>query len=95
MKTFDDFWPFYLQEHADPHNRRLHFIGTSIVHLILFYVFATADFKALLLIPLFGYGFAWFGHYALEKNTPATFKYPLWSLMADFKMFYLMLRKKI
>lgn len=95
MKTFDDFWQFYLQEHSDPHNRRLHFIGTSIVHVILFYVFATADFKALLLVPVFGYGFAWVGHYALEKNIPATFKYPLWSLMADFKMFYMMIRKKI
>lgn len=95
MKTFEDFWPFYLQEHSDPKNRRLHFMGTFIVHLILFYVFATANFKALLLLPVFGYGFAWAGHFLVEKNKPATFKYPLWSLRGDFKMFYLMLKKRI
>ena len=95
MKTFDDFWPFYLEEHSDPKNRRLHFIGTFIVHVILFYVFATADFKALWLVPIVGYGFAWYGHFLIEKNRPATLRYPLWSLMGDFKLFYLMLRKKI
>lgn len=95
MKTFEDFWPFYLKEHSCPKNRRLHFIGTFIIHMILLYVFATAEFKVLLLIPFVGYGFAWAGHYLLEKNRPATFKYPIWSLMGDFKMFYLMLQKKI
>jgi hypothetical protein len=95
MKTFDDFWPFYLKEHSCPKNRRLHFVGTLIVHIILFYVFATAEFKVLLLIPFVGYGFAWAGHFLLEKNRPATFRHPIWSLMGDFKMFYLMLQKKL
>lgn len=95
MKTFDDFWPSYLREHSNPKNRRLHFVGTLIIHLILFYVFATADFKVLWAVPVIGYGFAWFGHFFIEKNRPATFKHPIWSLMGDFKMFYLMLSKKL
>jgi hypothetical protein len=95
MKTFEEFWPFYLSEHAHPINRRLHFIGTFIIHIILFYVFATAVFKALILIPFVGYGFAWIGHFVVEKNRPATFKHPLWSLRGDFKMFYMMLTKKL
>jgi hypothetical protein len=95
MKTFEEFWPFYLSEHAHPTNRRLHFIGTFIIHIILLYVFATADFKALVLIPFVGYGFAWIGHLVVEKNRPATFKHPLWSLRGDFKMFYMMLAKKL
>ncbi|MBC7537899.1 MAG: DUF962 domain-containing protein [Bacteriovorax sp.] len=95
FKTFDDFWPFYMDEHANPLNRRLHFVGTLTVHLILFYVFATADFKLLWFIPLVGYAFAWFGHLIIEKNRPVTLKHPIWSLMGDFKMFYLILFKKL
>jgi hypothetical protein len=95
MKSFDEFWPFYLREHSHPKNRRLHFVGTLIVHIILFYVFATADFRALWLVPVFGYGFAWGGHFLVEKNRPATLRHPIWSLMGDFKMFYLTLAKKL
>lgn len=94
MKTFEEFWPFYLKEHSHPLNRRLHFIGTAIVHLILLYVFVTGEIKWLLAIPVFGYAFAWIGHIAIEKNKPTTFKHPLWSLMADFRMFYSILSKK-
>ena len=95
FKDFDDFWPFYMSEHTNLLNRRLHFIGTFIVHLILLYVFATADFKMLWYVPLVGYLFAWTGHFIIEKNRPATFKHPIWSLMGDFKMFYMILFKKI
>lgn len=94
MKTFDEFWPFYLKQHANPKNRRLHFIGTAIVHLILFYVFVSGHLAPLWLVPVLGYGFAWAGHLFIEKNRPTTFGYPLWSLLADFRMFYLMLFKK-
>lgn len=91
MKSFAEFWPFYLQEHSNPANRKLHFVGTLIVHFVLIYTLLTQQWMLLLLIPVFGYGFAWIGHYIVEKNRPATFKHPLWSLMGDFKMFYLML----
>ena len=95
MKTFEDFWPFYLNEHSNPLNRKLHFIGTMFIHLICFYVFFTGQIKLMIYVPLVGYGFAWGGHFFIEKNRPATFKYPLWSLVADFKMFYFILLKKI
>lgn len=94
MKNFDEFWPFYLSEHVHPKNRQLHFIGMSVVHAILFYVFVTGAIQYLWLVPIFGYGFAWAGHFFIEKNRPATFKHPLWSALADFRMFYLTLLKK-
>jgi hypothetical protein len=95
MKSFAEFWPFYLQEHSNPTNRRLHFIGTSLVHLILIYAIVTQQWMLLWVVPFMGYGFAWVGHFIIEKNRPATFKHPLWSLMGDFKMFYLMLLGKL
>lgn len=95
MKSFAEFWPFYLQEHSNPTNRKLHFIGTSLVHLILIYAIVTQQWNLLWIVPVMGYGFAWVGHFIIEKNRPATFKHPLWSLMGDFKMFYLMLFGKL
>ncbi|MBS1970682.1 MAG: DUF962 domain-containing protein [Bdellovibrionales bacterium] len=95
MKSFAEFWPFYLQEHSNPTNRKLHFIGTSLVHLILIYAVVTQQWNLLWIVPVMGYGFAWVGHFIIEKNRPATFKHPLWSLMGDFKMFYLMLFGKL
>ena len=95
FKNFDEFWPFYMKEHANKLNRNLHFLGTLLVHIVLFYVFATADFRMLWLVPLVGYGFAWSGHFLVEKNLPATFKHPIWSIMGDFKMFYSTLFNKL
>lgn len=94
MKNFEEFWPYYLQEHSNVLNRKLHFIGAFIVHLLLLSFDLTKNLKLLLYIPLMGYGFAWIGHFIIEKNRPATFKHPIWSLRGDFKMFYLMLRNK-
>ena len=86
-KTFEEFYPFYLGEHSDKTNRRLHFVGTSLAIALLFLsIFASIGF--LKFVPLVGYGFAWVGHFFFEKNRPATFKYPLFSLIGDFKMWY-------
>ncbi len=88
--NFAEFWPFYVREHSKPLTRWLHFIGTASLFPLT--VFAVANnLTVLLLLPFAGYGFAWYAHFFVEKNKPATFKYPLWSLMADFKMFFLML----
>lgn len=95
MNTFAEFWPFYLKEHSNPLNRLLHFVGTFLVHLVLIYAILSQQWQLLWLAPLMGYGFAWVGHFIIEKNRPATFKHPLWSLRGDFKMFYLMLLGKL
>jgi hypothetical protein len=85
--SFDEFYPFYLEEHRDINCRRLHFVGTSLVISTAVYALATATWWMLALVPLFGYGFAWAGHFLFEKNRPATFTHPLYSLAADFVMF--------
>ena len=94
-RTFDDFYPYYLSEHSNRTTRRLHFAGTLLVILTLLYAVATQRWVLLALVPLFGYGFAWVGHFAFEKNRPATFKHPLYSLAGDFVMFKDMLTGRI
>jgi hypothetical protein len=94
MNNFKEFYPYYLQEHQNPTSRKLHFIGTLFVFLILAYAIYSQRFNLLVLIPLLGYGFAWVGHFFFEKNKPATFKYPFYSLRSDFKLFFELLRGK-
>jgi hypothetical protein len=94
-KTFADFYPFYLSEHADQTCRRLHFIGSSLVLLVVAYVIASGELWALLLAPLVGYGFAWVGHFFFEHNRPATFKYPFYSFVGDWVMYKEILTGKI
>jgi hypothetical protein len=86
-KTFKDFYPFYLSEHSKSGTKLLHFIGTTFVFLTLIYSIVTQKWLAILLAPVFGYSFAWIGHFFVEKNRPATFTYPFYSLMGDFVMF--------
>lgn len=88
--SFESFWPFYVQEHKHPLNRRLHFLGTSLALGCVANAALRRKPRWLLLAPLAGYFFAWIGHFLVEKNRPATFKYPLESLRGDFKMFGLM-----
>ncbi len=87
-QSFKEFYPFYLNEHQHPVSRLLHFIGTSLVFVIFISVLIMKTWWAFLLIPLVGYGFAWVGHFFFEKNKPATFQYPLYSLGSDFKLFF-------
>ena len=89
--SFRDFWPFYVREHARPLTRRLHFIGTSGVLAAIAAAALTGRPAWLWLAPLSGYGFAWAAHFFVEHNRPATFKYPFYSLAADFVMFGRML----
>jgi hypothetical protein len=93
--TFRDFYPFYLTEHRRSGTRRLHFAGTLLVLLTLVYAIASGRWALLLLTPLFGYAFAWVGHFFVERNRPATFRYPLYSLAGDFRMFADMLRGRV
>ena len=87
FKSFAEFYPYYLEEHRDRTCRRLHFVGTSLVILLLLTAIISGKWLLLLLVPLFGYGFAWVGHFKFEHNRPATFKHPFYSLAGDFVMF--------
>lgn len=90
-QSFSEFWPFYVAEHSQPATRVLHLIGTTLGVALVVYFIATGRWWLILLALVPGYGFAWLAHFLVEKNRPATFKYPLWSLMGDYKMIGLML----
>jgi hypothetical protein len=94
-RSFAEFYPHYLEEHGRRGTRTLHFIGTLLVLVTLVYAIVTRHWLFLLLVPLFGYGFAWLGHFGVEHNRPATFRHPLYSLAGDFRMFADMLTGRI
>jgi hypothetical protein len=93
--TYAEFWPRYLNAHADPRTKALHFIGTSIA-IVLLVVFAlTRDWPWLVAAPIVGYAFAWTGHVVFEHNKPETFGHPFWSLFSDFRMLALFLAGRL
>jgi hypothetical protein len=94
--SFREFYPFYLGEHADPTCRRLHFVGSALIVVLVGLVVARVLSPwALLGIPVIGYGFAWVGHFFFEHNKPATFTHPFYSLLGDWVMFKDMLTGRI
>ena len=94
-RSFSEFWPFYVAEHSRPATRVLHLIGTTLGVALVIYFIATGRWWLFLLGFAPGYGLAWLAHFLVEKNRPATFKYPLWSLLGDYKMIALMLTGKM
>jgi hypothetical protein len=93
--SFRAFYPFYLSEHANRSSRRLHFIGSCGVLVLLGLALWRGHWGFALAALVCGYGFAWVGHFFFEKNRPATFRYPLYSLMGDWVMFMDVLRGRI
>ena len=93
--SFREFYPFYLSEHANPTCRRLHFVGSWLVILVVVLAIVERDARWLWLAPVAGYGCAWIGHFFFEKNRPATFTHPLYSLAGDWAMFGDILRGRV
>jgi len=87
MTSFAEFYPFYLSEHSNITCRRLHFLGSTLALVCLAMLFASGRPQYFLYGLLCGYGCAWIGHFGFEKNKPASFKRPLYSLMGDWVMY--------
>ncbi|RON12573.1 DUF962 domain-containing protein [Pseudomonas frederiksbergensis] len=87
FNNFAEFYPYYLSEHRNGTCRRLHFVGTSLVIFILALAIGNGAWWMLPALPLAGYSFAWVGHFFFERNRPATFQHPVYSLLGDFVMY--------
>jgi len=94
IETFSDFWPYYVRQHSNPGTRRLHAIG-SILALVLLGLAFAVNLWLLVAVPLVGYAFAWYSHFFVEHNKPATFGHPFYSLAADYRMLFLMMAGKM
>jgi hypothetical protein len=95
LRTFADFYPFYLSEHANRVSCRLHFMGTSIALALLVAALLTQVWWLIAVALVQAYGFAWVGHFFFEHNRPATFKYPGYSFVGDWRMWWDVLTRKI
>lgn len=95
FSSFTEFYPYYLAEHRHPVSRRLHFIGSCGVLLLVAVAVATGNAWWLLAALVCGYGFAWLGHFVFEKNKPATFRHPVYSFIGDWRMFVDILRGRV
>ena len=90
ISNYSEFWDFYVQEHSRPATRILHFMGTSLGLVLLVWFIASGRWYYFPFSLAAGYAFAWFAHFFVEKNKPATFQYPLWSFISDYKMMWYM-----
>ncbi|MEO8649777.1 MAG: DUF962 domain-containing protein [Acidobacteriota bacterium] len=90
-RTYAEFWDFYVSEHSLPATRLLHFAGTSLGIFLLALSIYSGRWYYFPVFFIVGYGFTWFAHFFVEKNRPASFRFPFWSFISDFKMMWMML----
>lgn len=90
IRSFQDFWPYYVRAHSKPRTRVLHAVGSVLAILAVVLAFSVSLWL-LLAAPLVGYAFAWYAHFFVEHNKPATFGHPFYSLAADYRMLFLMM----
>jgi len=95
FQTFDQFYPFYLREHSNQTSRRLHFTGTCLAVVLVIAALITREWWFMLMAVVQGYAFAWVGHFFFEHNTPATFKYPWFSFLGDWRLWWTILTGKV
>jgi hypothetical protein len=95
FRSFGEFYPFYLSEHANRTSRRLHFLGTSIAAVLLLAAVLTQRWWLIGVALVQGYAFAWIGHFFFEHNKPATFRYPGLSLLGDWRLWWQILTGRI
>lgn len=95
IESFEEFWDYYVGEHQKPATRALHFVGTTAAMACAAAGLLTKRRWLLLVAPFAGYGPAWVSHFFIEKNKPATFDYPAWSLRADFVMWWKIANRKM
>lgn len=95
FNSFNEFYPYYLSEHSNKVCRNLHYVGSSLVIVMALFSILSGTYILLWSLPVIGYGFAWLGHFLFEHNKPATFKWPFWSLSADWVMFFQFLTGKL
>ena len=91
IETYAEFWDFYVDEHRQPLTRYLHFVGTMLGLVLLVWIIRSGNWLYLPLCFVIGYAFAWFSHFFVEHNKPASFQYPFWSFISDYKMMWFML----
>lgn len=94
-QNYTEFWDFYLSEHSKPLTRLLHFVGTSLGIALLIFFVARGQWYFFPAFFVVGYAFAWFAHFVIEKNKPASFRFPFWSFISDFKMMWYMVTGRI
>ena len=95
IADYREFWDFYVSEHAQPMTRYLHFVGTTLGLVLLVWIVRSGSWFYLPLCLIIGYAFAWVSHFFVEHNKPASFTYPLWSFVSDYKMMWFMLAGKM
>lgn len=95
FRSFSEFYPFYLSEHSNRTSRRLHFVGTSIALVLLVAALGLQLWWLIAVALVEGYAFAWVGHFFFEHNKPATFKYPRFSFMGDWRLWWEIVTGKI